>query len=74
MNQMLAFIQSQPSVIERILSHIETPSFVDLLLRIIQLDEIPAGAGVLEVCPSLATCLRSLTCRSGFPQKISWVV
>jgi serine/threonine-protein phosphatase 6 regulatory subunit 3 len=46
---MLAFIRSQPNVIERILAHIETPSFVDLLMRIIQLDEIPSGAGVLEV-------------------------
>lgn len=48
--QMLAFIQSQPHVVERILRHIETPSFVDLLVRIIQLDEYPTGSGVLEVC------------------------
>lgn len=48
--QMLAFIQAQPSIVERILRHIETPSFVDLLFRVIQLDEYPAGAGVLEVC------------------------
>ena len=47
--QMLAFIRSQPSVVERILRHIETPSFVDLLVRIIQLDEHPGGAEVLEV-------------------------
>src|ERR1700722_18266573 len=48
--QMFAFIQSQPCIVERLLSHIETPSFVDLLVRIIQLDESPTGAGVLEVC------------------------
>jgi hypothetical protein len=47
---MLAFIQSQPSVVERLLRHVETPSIVDLLVRIIQLDEVPGGAGVLEVC------------------------
>jgi hypothetical protein len=46
---MLAFIQSQPSVVERLLRHIETPSFMDLLVRIIQMDELPGGAGVLEV-------------------------
>jgi hypothetical protein len=46
---MLAFIQSQPSVVERILRHVETPSFVDLLVRIIQLDEHPGGTGVLQV-------------------------
>ncbi|KAH7929628.1 SAPS-domain-containing protein, partial [Leucogyrophana mollusca] len=46
--EMLAFIQSQPSVVERLLRHVETPSIVDLLVRIIQLDEHPSGAGVLE--------------------------
>ncbi|GBE81848.1 Extragenic suppressor of kinetochore protein [Sparassis crispa] len=46
--EMLAFIQAQPAVVERLLRHIETPAFADLLVRIIQLDEIPAGAGVLE--------------------------
>ena len=46
---MLAFIQSQPEVVSRILRHIETPAFADLLVRIIQLDEHPSGAGVLEV-------------------------
>ncbi|KDQ61229.1 hypothetical protein JAAARDRAFT_173829 [Jaapia argillacea MUCL 33604] len=46
--EMLAFIQSQPSVVPRLLTHIESTSFVDLLVRIIQLDEHPSGAGVLE--------------------------
>ncbi|KAH8117023.1 SIT4 phosphatase-associated protein-domain-containing protein [Phellopilus nigrolimitatus] len=46
--EMLAFIQAQPAVVERILRHIETPAIVDLLVRIIQLDEYSAGAGVLE--------------------------
>ena len=46
---MLAFIQSQPNIVDRLLRHIETPPFADLLVRVIQLDELPAGAGVLEV-------------------------
>ncbi|CAL1705433.1 unnamed protein product [Somion occarium] len=46
--EMLAFIQAQPNVVDRSLRHIETPPFADLLVRIIQLDELPAGAGVLE--------------------------
>ncbi|KAK7693899.1 hypothetical protein QCA50_003472 [Cerrena zonata] len=46
--EMLAFIQSQPNIVDRLLRHIETPPFADLLVRIIQLDELPAGAGVLE--------------------------
>ena len=40
---MLAFIQAQPRVIERLLTHIETPAFVDLLVRLIQLDDNPNG-------------------------------
>ena len=46
---MLAFIKSQPSVVENLLRHIEVPPFVDLLTRVIQLDELPEGAGTLEV-------------------------
>ena len=46
---MLSFIQSQPDIVERLLRHIETPSFVDLLGRIIQLDEIIPNSNVLEV-------------------------
>lgn len=47
--QMLAFIQSQPNIVERLLRHVETPSIVDMLVRILQLDEQPGGIGVLEV-------------------------
>jgi len=47
---MFAFIRSQPSVLARLLLHVETPPIVDLLVRMIQLDEQPTGAGVLEVC------------------------
>jgi hypothetical protein len=47
---MLKFIRAQRDIVDRILQHIEMPSFSDLLVRIIQLDEQPAGAGVLEVC------------------------
>lgn len=51
---MLAFIQSQPSVVDRLLRHIENPSFVDLLVRMIQMDEQPGGSGVLEVRSELS--------------------
>ncbi|KAF8634541.1 hypothetical protein AX15_000839 [Amanita polypyramis BW_CC] len=46
--ELLTFIKSQPGVVENFLRHIETPPFVDLLIRIIQLDELPEGAGTLE--------------------------
>ncbi|KDR73731.1 hypothetical protein GALMADRAFT_251541 [Galerina marginata CBS 339.88] len=46
--EMLAFIQSQPSIVERLLQHIETPSFVDLIGRITQLDETIPNSNVLE--------------------------
>jgi hypothetical protein len=69
---MLAFIRAQPSIVERLLRHIETPSFVDLLVRIIQLDEQPGGAGVLEVrCVALRRCLPHHAIHSGFPRRTS---
>lgn len=46
---MLAFIKSIPSVVDRMLLHIEAPPFVDLLFRIIQLDDNPGNIGVMDV-------------------------
>ncbi|KAJ3514203.1 hypothetical protein NLJ89_g2505 [Agrocybe chaxingu] len=46
--EMLVFIQSQPNIVERLLVHIETPSFVDLIGRIVQLDEVIPNSNVLE--------------------------
>ncbi|KAF9014193.1 SIT4 phosphatase-associated protein-domain-containing protein [Cyathus striatus] len=46
--EMLAFIQSQPSIVERLLRHIETPAFPELFSRIIELDDRPEVSGVLE--------------------------
>ncbi|CAE6471581.1 unnamed protein product [Rhizoctonia solani] len=46
--EMLAFIKSIPDVVNRMLAHIESPPFVDLLFRIIQLDENPGNIGVME--------------------------
>ncbi|KAG6833098.1 hypothetical protein H0H87_011509 [Tephrocybe sp. NHM501043] len=46
--EMFAFIRSQPRIVERLLIHVESPPLVDLIIRIIQLDEQPSGAGVLE--------------------------
>ncbi len=63
---MLAFIQSLPNVVERILKHVENPSFVDLLVRIIQLDEYPGGTGVLEVSMHIVYTI-VLTPSSGYP-------
>jgi len=46
---MLAFIQSQPNIVERMMRHIESPSLVDLMGRIIQLDETLPNCNVVEV-------------------------
>ncbi|KAJ7580653.1 SIT4 phosphatase-associated protein-domain-containing protein [Mycena floridula] len=46
--EMIAFIQAQPALLERMLRHIENPSFMDLLVRLIQMDDVPGGNGVLE--------------------------
>lgn len=74
--QMLAFVQSQPNIIERILKHVESPALLDFLVRIIQLDEKEEGDNVLEVrgvwsCSSSRHQLIILH-SSGFLHKISW--
>ncbi|KAF9261231.1 SAPS-domain-containing protein [Marasmius fiardii PR-910] len=46
--EMFDFLQSLPDVVGKLLKHIGNPSFVDVLIRIIQLDDIPEGEGVLE--------------------------
>jgi hypothetical protein len=73
---MLSFIKAQPAMVEKFLRHIETPAFVDLLIRIIQLDEHPEGTGVLEVRnqpPALqGHVLTHNYQHSGFRAKISW--
>lgn len=49
---MFAFIRSQSDVLDRILTHIEIPAFVDLVFRLIQLEELPGAGGVIEVIPT----------------------
>ncbi|KXN91442.1 Extragenic suppressor of kinetochore protein 1 [Leucoagaricus sp. SymC.cos] len=46
--KMLAFIQSQPNIVERLLKHIECSSFVDLIVQIISLDEHQSCGEVIE--------------------------
>ncbi|KIO34753.1 hypothetical protein M407DRAFT_64204 [Tulasnella calospora MUT 4182] len=46
-DEMLEFIQSVPNVIDRLLSHIQSPPFVELIFRIVQLDEQPGNLGVV---------------------------
>ncbi|QRV72459.1 hypothetical protein RhiJN_00473 [Ceratobasidium sp. AG-Ba] len=46
--EMLNFIKSIPNVVDRMLAHIEAPPFVDLLFRIIQLDDNPGNIGVMD--------------------------
>lgn len=46
---MFEFIRSQPDVLVRILRLVEIPAFVDLIFRLIQLEELPGASGVIEV-------------------------
>ena len=66
---MLHFIQSQPSILDRLLAQIESPPFVDLVFRIIQVEDLPGGAGVIDVRPSLIPSqdIRSRIHCSGYP-------
>ncbi|KAL9937035.1 hypothetical protein V8E36_004270 [Tilletia maclaganii] len=46
--EMLAFIRSLPRSVERFVAHLETPAVVDLLYRMIQLEEATPEAGTIE--------------------------
>ncbi|KAE8260710.1 hypothetical protein A4X13_0g181 [Tilletia indica] len=46
--EMLAFIRSLPRSVDRFIAHLETPAVVDLLYRMIQLEEATPEAGTIE--------------------------
>ncbi|KAF8323646.1 SIT4 phosphatase-associated protein-domain-containing protein [Cantharellus anzutake] len=46
--EMLDFITSQPSILERLMRHLETPAIVDLLFRMLQTDDASGGSDVVE--------------------------
>ncbi|KAJ3023801.1 hypothetical protein HKX48_000935 [Thoreauomyces humboldtii] len=48
MPDMVAFIRDQPNIVQRLLTHIGSSAIADLLLKLISVEEIPEGAGVVE--------------------------
>ncbi|KAK0535374.1 hypothetical protein OC834_001539 [Tilletia horrida] len=46
--EMLAFIRSLPRSVQRFVAHLETPAVVDLLYRMMQLEEATPEAGTIE--------------------------
>ncbi|KAG0215369.1 hypothetical protein BGX28_000109 [Mortierella sp. GBA30] len=46
--EMLQFIKSQPDVVSKLLLHISTSSVMDLLLKIISMEESPEGRGTVQ--------------------------
>ncbi|KAK9700801.1 sporulation-induced protein, partial [Basidiobolus ranarum] len=47
-DEMIAFIRDQPDIIDKFLCHLETPVIMDIVLKLISLDELPSGTGVVE--------------------------
>ncbi|KAI7832626.1 SIT4 phosphatase-associated protein-domain-containing protein [Gamsiella multidivaricata] len=47
-SEMLEFIKSQPDVVSKLLLHMSTSSIMDLLLKIISMEESPGGKGTVE--------------------------
>ncbi|KAJ1564624.1 hypothetical protein HK096_007056, partial [Nowakowskiella sp. JEL0078] len=45
---MVAFIRSQPNVVQKLLTHISTSAIADLLLKLITVEELPEGAGIVD--------------------------
>ncbi|KAJ3139313.1 hypothetical protein HDU90_000679 [Geranomyces variabilis] len=48
MPEMVSFIRAQPNVVQRLLTHIGSSAIADLLLKLISMEELPEGAGVVE--------------------------
>ncbi|PKC10964.1 SAPS-domain-containing protein [Rhizophagus irregularis] len=48
MSEMVKFIQSIPNVIKKMLTHMDTSAIMDLLLKLISVEEYPEGAGVID--------------------------
>ncbi|KAI8839574.1 SIT4 phosphatase-associated protein-domain-containing protein [Chytridium lagenaria] len=46
--QMVTFVKAQPNIIKKILTHIGTSAIADLLLKIISVEEVPEGQGVVQ--------------------------
>ncbi|KAF9188813.1 hypothetical protein BGZ50_001126 [Haplosporangium sp. Z 11] len=46
--EMLQFIKSQPEVVPKLLLHMSTSSIMDLLLKIISMEESPEGKGTVQ--------------------------
>lgn len=46
---MVKFIQSIPNVVKKMLNHMETSAIMDLLLKLISVEEYPEGAGIIDV-------------------------
>ncbi|KAJ3094817.1 hypothetical protein HDU97_007546 [Phlyctochytrium planicorne] len=46
--EMVAFVKNQPDVVKKILNHIGTSAIADLLLKIISVEEVPEGQGIVQ--------------------------
>ena len=46
---MLSFIRSQPKVVPKLLLHMSTSAIMDLLLKIISMEESSEGKGTVQV-------------------------
>ncbi|KAF9976852.1 hypothetical protein BGZ73_007651 [Actinomortierella ambigua] len=47
-SEMLAFIKAQPEVVPKLLLHMSTSAIMDLLLKIISMEESPEGRGTVQ--------------------------
>lgn len=57
---MLLFIKSQPEVVPKLLLHMSTSAIMDLLLKIISMEESPDGKGTVQVRIMARATLKAL--------------
>jgi hypothetical protein len=61
--QMIEFVKAQPSIVERLIAHISSPTIADILFRIVQCEESIHGRGIVDwlceegLVPRLASLL-----------------
>lgn len=48
-SQILEFIKSRPSNLNKILAHLQTSAIMDLLLTLVRVEELSEGKGIVQV-------------------------
>jgi SIT4-associating protein SAP185/190 len=54
-DEMMSFVRSLDRIVPKILKHVDCPMIMDLLLKIISMEKMEGGAGIVDVCSKRST-------------------